>query len=188
MKVILAQGNPEPRFDGTRHNIGFYMLDKFAAHHGGEWSAKPKFRAGIAEINLAGEKVLLVKPATFYNETGLAARALVDFYKLDPSRDVLVIHDDFALPLGTIRVREKGSDAGNNGIKSLNTHLGETYHRLRIGIWNEQRNQLHDVDFVLSKFSASERKILDESVTPKVDELIADFARDSLQLTSYKLA
>src|SRR4051812_44656762 len=120
MKVIFAQGNPGNEYTTTRHNVGFFMLDRYARDNGGEFIKKAKFHADIAELSINSEKVLIVKPTTFYNDTGQSARLLIDFYKLDPSTDFLVIHDDLALPLGTVRTRDKGSDAGNNGIKSLN--------------------------------------------------------------------
>lgn len=156
MKLILAQGNPGNEFSLTRHNIGFYMADRLAKEAGVSFTPKPKFHADIAELAVSGQKVLLVKPTTYYNETGRAARALVDFYKLDPSKDLLVIHDDLALPFGTIRTRPSGSDAGNNGIKSLNAHLGPHYARIRVGIYNPLRDQIPDADFVLAKFTADE--------------------------------
>ncbi len=187
MKLIFAQGNPEARFDGTRHNVGFALLNSFAATNGGEWTEKPKFHALIAEINLKGEKVLLAKPTTFYNDTGLAARALVDFYKLDQPNDLLVIHDDLALPYGTIRVRSKGSDAGNNGIKSLNSHLGEDYRRIRVGVWNELRDRTNDVNFVLGKLTASEKAHF-KDIEQTVAELMSLFVTDSLQDRSLTLA
>ena len=186
MKLIFAQGNPEARFDGTRHNVGFALLDQFAAANGGEWTEKPKFHALITEITIDGEKVLLAKPTTFYNDTGLSARAIVDFYKLDQPNDLLVIHDDLALPYGTIRVRSKGSDAGNNGIKSLNSHLGEDYRRIRVGIWNESRNLIDDVNFVLGKLTADERSHFKE-VSDAVNGLISEFIRGSLEDHSFTL-
>ena len=153
MKLIFAQGNPGNKYARTRHNTGFIVIDELADAEGALWHSDTKFRADIAELNRNGEKVLLVKPSSFYNETGQVARSLIDFYKLDPSKDFLVIHDELALPFGTIRVREKGSDARNNGIKSLTTHLGPDYSRVRVGIWNESRNLINDVNFVLSAFS-----------------------------------
>lgn len=187
MKLIFAQGNPGPDFEKTRHNVGFQILDSFSAQHKLEWAPKAKFMAEIAEFTDAGEKVLLVKPTTFYNETGRSARALVDFYKLDLSSDVLVIHDDLALPLGTIRIREKGSDAGNNGIKSLNAHLGEAYTRLRIGTWSELRERTSDVDFVLTRFNADESKRLTDEIIPHAIRLIEAFCKNELVITSHKL-
>jgi PTH1 family peptidyl-tRNA hydrolase len=156
MKIIFAQGNPGSEFAFTRHNIGFYMIDRLAESQSAAFTPKPKFHAEIAEISMNGEKALLVKPTTYYNETGRAARALVDFYKLNPVSDLLVIHDDLALPFGVIRTRPSGSDAGNNGIKSLNAHLGEHYGRIRIGIYNDLRDRIPDADFVLAKFTGEE--------------------------------
>src|SRR6202007_316026 len=116
MKIIFAQGNPGQEYEKTRHNVGFLALDFYADKKTVQFQTKSKFYPDIAELTDGGEKVLLVKPTTFYNETGRAAHALADFYKVDTT-DILVIHDELALPFGTLRLREKGSDAGNNGIK-----------------------------------------------------------------------
>jgi PTH1 family peptidyl-tRNA hydrolase len=185
MKVIFAQGNPGSRYARTRHNAGFIVLDILAETESTSWKLNDKFKAEIAEVGMNGEKVLLVKPHSFYNETGQVARALVDFYKLDPATDVLVIHDELALPFGTIRTREKGSDAGNNGIKSLNAHLGELYARIRIGIWNERRDVMDDVDFVLAAFSPEELKALAELTEEKIVPLINTFVRGTFEITSH---
>lgn len=185
MKIIFAQGNPGTKYARTRHNTGFIALDQFAESEGMSWHTDTKFRADIAETQIDGEKVLLVKPSSFYNETGQVARGLIDFYKLDPATDFLVVHDELALPLGTIRVREKGSDAGNNGIKSLNTHLGPDYRRIRVGIWNESRNQMNDVDFVISAFSEEERTQLEKQITTTVIPLIHDFIKGTLESSSH---
>ena len=184
MKIIFAQGNPGQQYVTTRHNIGFMILDAFA--NGNSFTPKPKFFADIAELSIDREKVLLVKPQTFYNETGRSARAILDFYKLTPS-DLLALHDDLALPLGTLRVREKGSDAGNNGIKSLNSHLGPEYMRLRIGIYNELRDRIHDADFVLSNFTKDEASRIATDITPKAIELIEDFCRGRLAASSHAI-
>lgn len=176
MKLIFAQGNPGPQYDGTRHNAGFYMIDRFAGEQGGIWNEKSKYAALISELNVGGEKILLAKPTTFYNETGRSARALADFYKLDPAEDILVIHDELALPFGTVRTRSSGSDAGNNGIKSLNVALGQDYRRIRIGIYNGLRDRVDDVDFVIGKFSKEEAGKLPEIyaiVKEKFDAFIA---------------
>ncbi len=183
MKLILAQGNPGTSYDRTRHNVGFLVLDKFAEQHGLVWAEKSKFNALVTEVTLQGEKVILVKPTTFYNETGNSARKLIDFYNLDPANDLLVIHDDLALPFGTTRTRRQGSDGGNNGIKSLNSHLGPDYHRIRIGIWNELRDRMDDADFVLSRFSADESKALDD-IIKKATDIIDSFIAGSIDITT----
>ena len=186
MKVIFAQGNPGANYANTRHNVGFLAIDFYASAHSAQFQPKPKFHADIAETTVGGDKVLLVKPMTYYNDTGKAARALADFYKIETS-DILVIHDELMLPFGTLRAREKGSDAGNNGIKSLNTHLGENYARLRIGTWNELADKQGSFDFVLAKFSAEESERLRGDIFPKIAELIDDFIADNHVVSSHKL-
>lgn len=187
MKLIFAQGNPGDKYAQTRHNVGFLVVDAVAGANDAAWKDVNKFNARIAELSMDGEKVILVRPQSFYNETGLVARQLIDFYKLDPATDVLVIHDDLALPLGTIRIREKGSDAGNNGIKSLNAHIGEAYQRIRIGIWTEQRDLMDDATFVLSRFSKEQADLLQSAVIPKSLELVDSFIRGTLEKTSHTL-
>lgn len=187
MKLIFAQGNPGKQYERTRHNTGFIVLDTLAAKEGATWRTDTKFKADIAEVQLEGEKVLLVKPLSFYNETGTVARSLVDFYKLEPTRDVLVIHDELALPFGTIRIREKGSDAGNNGIKSLNAHLGPDYTRIRIGIWDELRNRMDDAAFVLSAFSSDETIMLHKLIADLIIPRIHAFIDGSREASSHSL-
>lgn len=169
----------------TRHNIGWQILDAYAGQRGTSFKPEKKFHADIATVGQGDEKVLLVKPTTYYNETGRSARAIADFYKLNPATDILVLHDDLVLPLGTLRVREKGSDAGNNGIKSLNAHLGDRYHRLRTGIWSEQRGQMDDVAFVLGRFSAEEQTKLDRDIIPKAIDILNEFHEGTHQITSH---
>lgn len=186
MKLIFALGNPGSEYAGTRHNTGFMAVDRLANDHDTSFSERTKFRAYIAELSLAGDKVLLVKPTTFYNNVGESARSLIDFYKLEPSEDLLVIHDDLALPFGTIRIRKKGSDAGNNGIKSLNAHIGQDYARLRVGI-HALEHKGDDAGYVLSRFNNSESKLLKEEIIPKIREFIANFTAGKLEDTSCNL-
>lgn len=182
MKIIFAQGNPGAKYAHTRHNVGFLTVDGLAKKWGAEFAKKAKFQADIAETTVNGEKVLLVKPATFYNETGQTARALIDFYKCNPTTDFLVIHDDLALPFGTIRTREKGSDAGNNGVKSLNAHIGADFARIRIGIYNELRARMPDVDFVIGTFSANEKTALPK-ISQAVEKIVDEFIHGTFEPT-----
>lgn len=186
MKIIFAQGNPEPEYTSTRHNIGFSILNKLADSLKVEWIKKTKFNSFVAETKVGEEKVLLVKPNTYYNETGVALRKITDFYKINICDDLLVIHDDLNLPFGSIRVRNSGSDGGNNGVKSINDHVGKDYPRIRIGISNSLHNKIDDADFVLSKLNAKESKYLKESLTPKMIDLIEQFCNQTLVITSYK--
>lgn len=186
MKIIFAQGNPGAQYAYTRHNVGFLFLDIFAKKQSVEFTKKPKFHADIAEYTVAGEKVLLVKPTTFYNETGQSARSLLDFYKISSAADLLVIHDDLALPFGALRTREKGGDAGNNGIKSLNAHVGTEYRRLRVGIYSDLRDRMDDADFVLGHFSAHEKNTL-PSVYEEVEQIIEQFTAGTFNPTKITL-
>lgn len=183
MKLILAQGNPGPNYDKTRHNVGFLVLNKFAEKSNLTWKEKSKFKALITETTVNGEKVLFIKPTTFYNETGQTARSVYDFYNIDPTSDLLVIHDDLALPFGTIRIRNQGRDAGNNGIKSINSSIGINYHRIRIGIATDQRLVMGDTDFVLGNFSIEETDKLPE-IIKKATNIIDSFIAGSIDLTT----
>ena len=186
MKIVLAQGNPGTQYTGTRHNIGWMILDEYAATIGAEFKPDKKFAANIATTTINDEKILLVKPVTFYNETGRTARALIDFYKLEATEDILVLHDDLSLPLGTVRVRDKGSDGGNNGIKSISSHIGPDYWRIRIGIWDEKRELQPDADFVLSRLPTDGTRLVQEKITPVVTEMIEKFYVGSLSATSHQ--
>jgi PTH1 family peptidyl-tRNA hydrolase len=184
MKLIVGLGNPEERYRETRHNTGFKVVDHFAAAKGASFQRKDKFKADIAEISSNDEKVIVAKPTTYYNLSGEAARTIADFYKIDP-RDVLVVHDELVLPFGTIRTRYGGSDAGNNGVKSLNEHLGPDTARLRFGIYNDLRDKIDDVDFVLSKFSVSEAERFPE-LYKKTAAIIDDFVAGNFDTTTHR--
>lgn len=201
MKVILALGNPGDKYTYTRHNAGFLVINQLAAGQSAQFSNKPKFFADIAELNsftvdsaasakshstVPREKILLVKPTTYYNEVGISARAILDFYKLTLN-DLLIIHDDTALDFGKIRVRKSGRDAGSNGLKSLHTHIGADFWHIRIGTDNLLRRQIGDVDFVLSKFNADEQKILRDWTIPEAIKLVGTFLDDTIEPLSVKL-
>lgn len=184
MKLIFALGNPESRYSGTRHNVGFAVLNSYVEEQGATWQSKDKFKAQIAELSAGGEKVILAKPTTYYNLVGESARALMDFYKLSP-QDALIVHDDLALDFGTIRTRIGGSGGGNNGIKSLNAHIGLDTMRLRIGVGNDLRGQIPDADFVMGKFTRNETTEL-AALQQKVVTLIEEFITGSLVSTTHK--
>lgn len=186
MKIVFGLGNPGEKYAHSRHNTGFLTVDGFAKQQGMDFKDASKFFAQIAEANIDGEKVLLVKPQTFYNDTGRSYQSVIDFYKVEPT-DTLIIHDELALPFGTIRSRLGGSDAGNNGIKSVNQYGGETSARLRVGIANEQRAIMGDVDFVLGRFSREEQEAFESVLLPKLIECIHEFIGDNHIHTSFTL-
>ena len=163
------------------------VLSAFASQQSGvQFAEKAKFKAYLAELSIGGEKVILAKPTTFYNLAGESMRAIYDFYKI-AAEDVLIVHDELALPFGTLRVREGGSDAGNNGIKSINQHGGSETTRLRIGVASEQRVVMGDTDFVLAKFSPDEKTELNDRIFDKSIEIIQDFISEAHSVTSHKL-
>jgi PTH1 family peptidyl-tRNA hydrolase len=182
-KLVVGLGNIGEQYDGTRHNTGFMVLDAFAAQHSSAWQAKPKFKALITEVEVAGTKLLLAKPTTFYNLSGEAVQAILSFYKMNLN-DMLVVHDELDLSFGTLRIRIGGSDAGNNGVKNISSHVGSHYTRLRIGIANEHLSASDAADFVLKQFTSTERTQLPR-LTEKATEQLAAFGRHtSLQHTS----
>ena len=160
MKVVVGLGNPGSRYHGTRHNVGFAVVDSLASGPAaGRFQSR--FQAQLCEMNEDGEKVLLVKPETFMNLSGRTVRQLVDFYQL-PLTDLLVVCDDIALPLGKLRIRAKGTHGGHNGLRDIQSHLGTTeYGRLRIGV---DAPQDEAIDHVLGRFKASERPVIEEAV------------------------
>ena len=178
MKLVVGLGNPGPKYDGTRHNVGFAAVDVLAARHGVRWEAAPRgaealvgrwrpstgLRAGAADVVLA-------KPLTFMNLSGAAVVALLQFYKIELA-DMLVIVDEVQLETGRIRLRPEGSAGGHNGLKSLIAALGTgAFPRLRIGVGrplkNDTRRNLSD--HVLTKFDADERSVVDEAVGRAAD-------------------
>lgn len=201
MKVILALGNPGEKYTYTRHNAGFLVVDQLAAEQGAHFSNKPKFFADIAElrnftVNSAAstkppvtiplEKILLVRPTTYYNEVGISARAILDFYKLTLA-DLLIIHDDTDLDFGKIRVRKGGRDAGSNGLKSLHAHIGADFWHIRIGTDNLLRRQVSTDRFVMMNFNSDELTILKNWAIPTARTMIHDFLSDHISAISVKL-
>jgi PTH1 family peptidyl-tRNA hydrolase len=183
MKMIVGLGNPEKQYQKTRHNTGYMLLDWLAGKHGATWQAKPKLAIHQAQIEISGEALLLVKPDTNYNNSGLSVHKAMHFYNI-MADDILVAHDELVLPLGTIRSREKGSDAGNNGIKNIIEHIGQEFKRIRIGIAQEDR-RASDMDFVLSNPSKEEYGKLPE-IFELCEKIVSDFARDKFEATSCK--
>jgi PTH1 family peptidyl-tRNA hydrolase len=161
MKIVVGLGNPGSRYVGTRHNVGYAVLDSLASGPGVSRS-RAAFQSQLAELMEDNEKILLVKPETFMNLSGRAVRQVVDFYNL-PLTDLLVICDDFNLPLGKLRVRARGTHGGHNGLRDIQNHLSTTeYARLRIGVDAPQQEVA--IDHVLGRFRPSERPIIDDAI------------------------
>lgn len=164
MKLIIGLGNPGSKYANTRHNTGFRAVDVLAGNT--KWQADKKFSSQIVELKKNGAKIILAKPQTFMNESGRAARLLIDYYKI-PLADILVIGDDLDLLLGQTRLRASGSAGGHNGLASIIAHLGtEHFARLRIGIAEEKtgKQDLLSEDYVLRPFSKGGEAIIKKSL------------------------
>ena len=161
MKVVVGLGNPGSRYAGTRHNVGFAVLDLLAqGPRAGHW--QNRFQAQVCELTEDTTKVLLVKPDTFMNLSGRCVRQVVDFYQL-PLEDLLVVCDDVNLPLGKLRFRPRGTHGGHNGLRDIQSHLGTThYSRLRIGVGAPDEKEM--IDHVLGRFRPAEKAVMDEAV------------------------
>ena len=161
MFVIVGLGNPTAQYEGTRHNAGFDVIDVLAEKYNISVDAR-KCRAFCGKGVIAGQKVLLVKPQTYMNLSGESVGGIVNYYKIDPESDLLVIYDDISLDVGQLRIRKKGSAGGHNGIKSIIAHLGTTvFPRIKVGVGEKPKN--YDLaDYVLGHFSKQERELMEE--------------------------
>ena len=162
MYIIAGLGNPTQQYDHTRHNIGFDTITYLADRYHIPMNTK-KFQAICGTGIIEGQKVLLLKPQTYMNLSGNSIGEAVNFYKLDPATEVIVIYDDIALEPGYIRVRKKGSAGGHNGLKNIIKMLGhDTFIRVRMGVGEKPKN-FDLADYVLGHFPAEERNIMDEA-------------------------
>ncbi|MBX3388729.1 MAG: aminoacyl-tRNA hydrolase [Phycisphaeraceae bacterium] len=165
MKLIVGLGNPGPEYAKTRHNAGFVVLDRLADTHakgvGGGAIPKSRFQAMTVEADIGSEKCVFMKPMTFMNLSGRAVSEAIRFFKLQPATDLLVVVDDFYLPVGSIRIREAGGTGGHNGLSSIDQALGNgLYPRVRVGVGERPSGgkpaNWDQADYVLSKFADDE--------------------------------
>lgn len=169
LKMIVGLGNPGREYDQTRHNAGFMVVDALAERHARGVTPKAKFHAAVLEARLPGGPCLLVKPTTYMNRSGLTVGEATRFYKLDPARDLIVVTDDIALPVGTIRLRPSGGAGGHNGLRDIERMLGgQGYPRLRVGV-GAPRSGAEQVGHVLGKFAPDERPLMDSAVVRSAD-------------------
>ncbi len=172
MKLIAGLGNPGPQHDETRHNVGFVVLDRLARRHAPGAVAKGKFHGAVVEAEINGEKVMLLKPATYMNRSGLSVSEAVRFFKLQPKSHLLVIVDDTALPCGVIRLRGEGGAGGHNGLTDIEQKLATTeYARLRIGI--DPPGGLDQKSYVLGRFRPDQLPLIEPGLEEAVSAAVA---------------
>lgn len=161
MFIIVGLGNPSKQYEGTRHNVGFEVIDRLAEKYNISVDAR-KHRAYIGKGTIGGQKVILAKPQTYMNLSGESVRSLLDYYKIDEEQELLVIYDDISLDNGQIRIRAKGSAGGHNGIKNIIAHLGsQVFPRIKVGV-GEKPPKYDLADYVLGHFSKEEKELMDE--------------------------
>lgn len=156
--LIVGLGNIGKQYNGTRHNIGFDVLDAFAKTNDfPDWIEKKDLKCHFTSHTIADTRVILIKPTTYMNLSGEAVQATARFYKASPEQTIIV-HDELDIPFGQIRTRTGGSAAGHNGIKSVTQHMGEQYGRVRIGVGPKDPPQIDSADFVLQKFNTTQQE------------------------------
>lgn len=163
MFIIAGLGNPTREYEGTRHNVGFDVIDRLAARYNIDVDVK-KHRALIGKGMIAGQKVILAKPQTYMNLSGESIRSILDYYKVDPETELIVIYDDISLEPGKIRIRKKGSAGGHNGIKNIIAQLGtQNFQRVKVGV-GEKPKGWDLADYVLGHFSKEDRGLVDDAL------------------------
>ncbi len=177
MFLVAGLGNPEKKYDNTRHNIGFEAIKLFCANNNITLN-KNKFKAIIGEGYIGSEKVIIALPQTYMNLSGESIGEIASFYKI-PNENIIIAHDDISLDIGRIRIREKGSAGGHNGLKSIISHLGgDVFCRIKIGVGAPKHADYDLADFVLGSFTKDEQKIL-EPVLKDVSLAIECIIKDS---------
>ena len=188
MYIIAGLGNPTQQYDHTRHNIGFDTITYLADRYHITMNTK-KFQAICGTGVIEGQKVLLLKPQTYMNLSGNSIGEAVNFYKLDPATEVIVIYDDIALEPGYIRVRKIGSAGGHNGIKDIIAHLGtQEFQRIRVGV-GEKPKDYDLAAYVLGHFAAEDRKKVEEAIAQAADAvelMVQDRADEAMNLYNKK--
>ena len=169
VKLIVGLGNPGSKYEETRHNAGFLLLDEIARAYGATFSPDKKFRGETARVTIANRDVRLLKPDTFMNLSGESVQPMASFYRID-IEEVLVAHDELDIPPGTVKLKRSGGHGGHNGLRDIIKHCGRDFIRVRLGI-GHPGNAKQVSSFVLKRVPSSEQKLLQDSIDDVVREL-----------------
>lgn len=170
VQLIVGLGNPGPKYEQTRHNVGFAFVDELARAHGALLKLENKFHGEAGKVSLAGRDVWLLKPNTFMNLSGKSVAALANFYKIAPE-SVLVVHDELDIPAGALRLKQGGGHGGHNGLRDIISQLGsKEFFRLRIGI-DHPGNSRDVSNYVLSKAAPDDQRLIDDAISDALREL-----------------
>lgn len=168
MYIVVGLGNPTKEYEGTRHNVGFDVIDAIADKYNIEMTER-KHRAFCGKGLVAGQRVILVKPQTYMNLSGESVRSVLDFYKVDEESELIVIYDDVSLGVGQLRIRKKGSAGGHNGIKNIIQHLGHNvFQRIKVGV-GEKPKEYDLADYVLGHFSKEDKEMMKDGYKRAVE-------------------
>ena len=190
MKIVIGLGNPGQKYKNTRHNIGFFAIDRLIKH----WQAtgpNKKNNGSIYNASLFNQKIILVKPETFMNRSGMCVAPLFNFYKLNPD-DIIIIHDDIDIPPLTLRIKKGGGTGGHNGLKSINEYIGSEnsgYHRVRIGVGRPENKYIEPAEWVLQQFTKDETNKIDEvldKVVSSVELIVIGKSSEAMNLFNRK--
>lgn len=169
LQAIIGLGNPGQEHLLTRHNAGFWFVDALARKHGGQFRGHARYQSEVSRIKIGAHEITLLKPQTYMNRSGLAVRALVDYMKI-PVEQVLVVHDELDIAVGTARFKLGGGHGGHNGLRDIMTHVGQNFWRLRLGIGHPgDKSQV--IDFVLQRASAKEEELIMSAVVAGIEQL-----------------
>lgn len=178
MYIIAGLGNPGRKYENTRHNTGFMVIDEAAGKYNINVTEK-KHNALIGKGFIGGQKVILVKPQTYMNLSGESIREVIDYYKIDEKSELIIISDDISLEAGAIRIRKRGSAGGHNGLKNIILHLGhDEFQRIRMGV-GEKPQEYELIDYVLGRFGEEESKLMAKSVKEAAEAIEVMIAEGS---------
>ena len=180
MMLLVGLGNPSPNNLNNRHNVGFLVIDSINSKFKLS-KQKPKFKGLLTTGQIEEEKIFAIKPLTFMNNSGVAIKELIDYFKID-AKNVIVFHDDMDIDIGKIKVKFGGSSAGHNGIESIDKNIGKNYSRIRIGIGRPKNNST-GAEYVLDNFSNEEKQSID-TVTKNIIASISTLIKKDLDLFS----
>jgi peptidyl-tRNA hydrolase, PTH1 family len=167
LRIIVGLGNPGPEHLVTRHNAGYWFVDLLARRHGTEFRDYRKFSGETAHIRVGEQAIILLKPTTYMNRSGMSIRQLSEFFKISPA-DILVAHDELDLPVGSVRLKYGGGHGGHNGLRDTIAHIGDGFWRLRLGI-GHPGNKAEVIDYVLTRAPPAEEELILEAVNTAAD-------------------
>ncbi|HUO80190.1 MAG TPA: aminoacyl-tRNA hydrolase [Steroidobacteraceae bacterium] len=169
LKLVVGLGNPGPEHAETRHNAGFWCVDRLAAAVGGSLRPHARYHGEVGRVTLDGRELWLLKPSTYMNRSGLAVRALAEYLRIAPG-ETLVAHDDLDLAVGAVRLKLGGGPGGHNGVRDVITQIGDGFWRLRLGIGHPGTRQ-EVIDYVLRRAPAAEQVLLDDAIVAGVEAI-----------------